>query len=91
MSNLLSLDWTFDLFVLCSFAAMNKTDVRNHFGTLEAVAQALNISRSAVSQWRETIPQGAAYKLQVITGGRLRVDAALYSKRRHRRAEALSP
>ena len=71
---------------------MKKTDVQNYFGSYEAVAQVLEISRSAVSQWPSVIPQGAAWKLQFITGGRLRVDTSLYVRRtRVKRAEAMSP
>jgi DNA-binding transcriptional regulator YdaS (Cro superfamily) len=60
---------------------MKKSDVRKYFKTLYAVAEVLGISPSAVSQWPEIIPQGAAYKLQFITGGRLVVDQTLYARR----------
>ena len=40
----------------------------------------LGISRQAVDQWGEAVPEGSAYKLQVITGGRLQVDPACYKK-----------
>lgn len=59
---------------------MLKTDVRAHFGTLEAIAKAIGITKSAVSQWPKVIPQGPAYKLQFVTGGILRVDPALYPR-----------
>jgi hypothetical protein len=57
---------------------MLKADVIKHFGALESIAQALNISKSAVSQWGKVVPEGTAYKLQVITGGRLQVIPSLY-------------
>jgi hypothetical protein len=60
---------------------MYKADVKEHFGSLDAIASVLNISKSAVSQWPDLIPRGAAYELQVITGGKLTVNAALYAKR----------
>jgi transcriptional regulator with XRE-family HTH domain len=61
---------------------MKKDDVIRHFGgTQVKVAEALGITKSAVSQWPETVPEGIAYKLQVITGGMLRVDPAVYEKR----------
>lgn len=59
---------------------MKKTTVIEHFGTATAVAEALHISPQAVSKWPEIIPEGAAYKLQVITAGRLAVDPSLYAK-----------
>lgn len=61
---------------------MLKRDVKRHFGSLEAIAQALGITKSAVSQWPERVPQGAAYKLQFITSGKLRVNPALYERKR---------
>lgn len=59
---------------------MLKKDVKRHFKTLDAIAKALRITKSAVSQWPEIVPKGAAYELQVITGGVLTVDASLYAK-----------
>lgn len=59
---------------------MLKADVLKHFGTLETIAQALKISRSAVSQWGVIVPEGSAYKLQVLTGGRLQVKPDLYEE-----------
>jgi hypothetical protein len=60
---------------------MRKNQVYKHFGSLQAIAAALSITKSAVSQWDAIVPKGAAYELQCITGGALRVDAKLY---RHR-------
>ena len=58
---------------------MRKSDVIAHFGgTQTKVAEALGITKSAVSQWPDVIPEGMAYKLQVITAGMLRVDPSLY-------------
>lgn len=59
---------------------MLKSDVKAHFGTLEAIAQAIGVSKSAVGQWPERVPQGSAYKLQFVTGGKLQVDPAMYPK-----------
>lgn len=59
---------------------MLKTDVKRHFGSLEAIAQAIGVSKAAISQWPEIVPQGAAYKLQVRTRGRLKVNPALYPR-----------
>lgn len=63
--------------------------VLEHFDDdIHAVARALGITRQAVEQWGEVIPEGAAYKLQIITGGRLQVDAELYRRLKRRRASA---
>ena len=57
---------------------MRKEDVIQHFGSEVAVAEALEISRQAVNKWPDTVPEGVAYKLQVMTAGLLRVDPADY-------------
>lgn len=57
---------------------MRKSDVLSHFNSTKAVCKALGITKSAVSQWGDVIPEGTAYKLQFITGGILRVDPNLY-------------
>lgn len=62
---------------------MKKSVAISHFGTAIRLAKALNISKGAVSQWDDVIPEGSAYKLQVITGGMLQVDASLYKKPAH--------
>jgi hypothetical protein len=57
---------------------MLKSDVMKQFETYQDVADVLGITRSAVQQWGELVPETSAYKLQVITAGRLRVDPSLY-------------
>lgn len=57
---------------------MRKSDAIEHFGSATALAEALKISKGAVSQWGETVPEGSAYKLQFITGGKLQVDTSRY-------------
>lgn len=47
----------------------------DYFGTKAAIADALGIKRSAVSQWGETIPKGRAYQIEVLTDGKLKVDS----------------
>ena len=51
-----------------------------HFGNRRKLAEALGITSQAVSQWakRGQIPEGMAYKLEVITGGALKVNPADY-------------
>lgn len=54
---------------------MQKSAVLEHFGTVTATAKALGISHVAVSKWDETIPQGRAYQIEVLTGGKLKASA----------------
>lgn len=70
--------------------AMLKSDVKAHFGTLEAIAKAIGVTKSAVGQWPERVPQGAAYKLQFVTGGILRVDPSLYPRLTKKTPEKLA-
>ena len=51
---------------------MKKTDVINHFRSAAELAKKLNISEAAISQWGETIPQGRAYQIEVLTAGKLK-------------------
>lgn len=58
---------------------MRKADVLAHFGSSQAaVARALNITKSAVSQWPDLVPLKSALRLQALTNGQLTVDMALY-------------
>lgn len=71
-------------------ARMKTQDAIAHFGVdrgaRSRLAEALGISPGAVSQWGETVPEGQAYKLQVITKGALMVDPGLYSRAKARTA-----
>lgn len=60
---------------------MLKADVIDHFKTPSAVAEALGVTPAAISAWEEVVPEGSAYKLQVLTNGKLKVDPALYLDR----------
>lgn len=53
---------------------MKKIDAINYFGSAAEMAKRLNISEAAISQWGETIPQGRAYQIEVLTGGKLKAD-----------------
>lgn len=68
---------------------MLKQTAIDHFGSASKLADALGVTDSAVSLWKEIIPEGSAYKLQVITGGALRVDQSAY-KNRAKRGQTLS-
>ena len=59
---------------------MTRTQALAYFGgTHEALAQALKISRPAVTQWGETIPEVRQYQIRAITEGQLELDANLLS------------
>jgi len=60
---------------------VTKADVLAHYKTGKAVAEALGLSESAVSQWPESIPRLRAFELERITGGVLRVDGACAAKK----------
>lgn len=57
---------------------MYKDAVYRHYKSFKAIAEALGITKSAVSQWPKVVPEGAAYKLQALTRGKLKVNARLY-------------
>lgn len=58
---------------------MLKADVLAHFDNSPvAVARAINLTRSAVNQWKRVVPLDKALRLQAATHGELRVDPALY-------------
>ena len=58
---------------------MYKTDALAFFNDNGAeLARFLGITRKAVAAWPEIVPEGSAYKLEVRTGGGLKVDPALY-------------
>lgn len=60
---------------------MKKDTAIEHFGSASALADALGIRPASVSEWGELVPEGRAYQLQVLTGGKLSVDPSLYAKR----------
>jgi DNA-binding transcriptional regulator YdaS (Cro superfamily) len=60
---------------------MLKETAVQHFGGAAALARALGRTPSAVTEWGEIIPEGMAYKIQVITGGLLQVDQSMYQKK----------
>lgn len=59
---------------------MKIAEAEQHFGNRRKLAEALGITSQAVSQWakRGQIPQGMAYKLQVVTNGALKVNPSDY-------------
>lgn len=51
---------------------MNKQDAIQHFGSSTKLAQALGISKQAVSQWEDELPIGRQYQIEVVTEGKLK-------------------
>ncbi len=61
---------------------MYTDDAVQHFGGRRQLAEALGISRQAVEQWGKVVAQGVAWRLQVMTGGKLVVDETKYKRRK---------
>lgn len=58
---------------------MRKTDVIRYFGGSQvAVARALGMTKSAVSQWPDLVPLKSALRAQAASKGELSVDMSLY-------------
>lgn len=57
---------------------MYKKDVLNYYGTLVKLAEILKISPSAISQWKNIIPERQAYRLQRLSNNALTVNPELY-------------
>jgi DNA-binding transcriptional regulator YdaS (Cro superfamily) len=60
---------------------MKTKDAVQFYGGRRAVAEAIGISVQSVAQWRERVPLGSAYKLQVATKGKLLVNISMYRKK----------
>ena len=60
---------------------MRKDQVIEHFqGKPVLVAKALKLTRSAISQWGEIVPEAQAMKLERLTGGALVYNPAVYEQ-----------
>lgn len=57
---------------------MRTSDVLAYYRTATAAARAVGVTKSAVSQWGEFVPEGKAYRYQKITRGKLKVDESVY-------------
>jgi DNA-binding transcriptional regulator YdaS (Cro superfamily) len=59
---------------------MKIQQAETHFGNRRKLAEALGITSQAISQWgkRGQIPEGVAYKLEVLTKGVLKVNPVDY-------------
>lgn len=54
---------------------MTKKEAVNYFGSASRVAEALNLTRAAVSQWPEVVPELRQLQLERITGGKLKAES----------------
>lgn len=52
---------------------MKKSDAIAHFGSVKKLADALKLWPQTVYLWKDEVPELIAYKLQVITDGKLKV------------------
>jgi hypothetical protein len=50
------------------------------FGTKAAIAKALGISKQAINEWDDVVPEGRAYQLEVVTNGALKACPHHYSQ-----------
>lgn len=65
---------------------MKTKDAIAHFGTATAVADAVGISKAAVSQWGDRVPVASALMLERVTDGKLRFNLADYRRVPHHQA-----
>ena len=63
---------------------MKTIDAVQYFGSRQAIADILGISRQAVYAWGPVVARGAAYRLQVMTKNELVVDEAKYKRKKAR-------
>ncbi|MDN2661821.1 Cro/CI family transcriptional regulator [Psychromonas sp. 14N.309.X.WAT.B.A12] len=53
---------------------MKKIDAIKYFGSVNKLAESLNITKSAISQWPSKVPRGRACEIQILTKGKLKAD-----------------
>jgi len=53
---------------------MRTDEAIKHFGGVRELARVLETSTQAIYKWGKRVPRGRAFELQVITGGKLRVE-----------------
>jgi hypothetical protein len=61
---------------------MTLEEARDYFGNYAKLAKALDIHRSAVTQWSGEVPEARQLELQKITKGALKADAKILAKYR---------
>ncbi|WP_234082954.1 Cro/CI family transcriptional regulator [Enterobacter quasiroggenkampii] len=60
-------------------------DAIKFFGTRMKLAKAASVDPSAVSQWKELVPEARAHRLEEASGGVLTYDKTIYDQ--HRKAK----
>lgn len=53
---------------------MRKSDVIEYFGSVSAVANALELTTQAVSMWPEIVPRNRQWQIDVLTEGKLKAE-----------------
>jgi hypothetical protein len=52
-------------------------DAIRFYGSVTALAKALGISRAAIYQWGDAVPESSSWKLQALSDGKLMASAAV--------------
>lgn len=53
-------------------------------GAKAATARALGLTKQALTHWGELVPESIAYKVQVLSRGKLKVNPKLYEQAKER-------
>ena len=53
---------------------MKTQDAIKHFGGRQQLADVLGITRPAIYEWGETVPELRQYQIEVLSGGALRAE-----------------
>jgi len=53
---------------------MKKADAIEHFGGEVPLAKALGITPEAIYQWKERVPRGRAFQIEILTNGVLKAN-----------------
>lgn len=60
---------------------MTFEEVKAHYGSVRAIAQALQLSSQAIYQWPEQIPLVNQVRLEQLTQGALKAEVPVYQPR----------
>ena len=63
-------------------------EVIEHFGGITALADKLNVSTQAISQWDGLIPETRAFQIEVLSEGRFKASKLPVRRRRSSSVEA---
>ncbi|WP_394230170.1 Cro/CI family transcriptional regulator [Shewanella colwelliana] len=55
---------------------MKTKDAISYFGNKSSLAKVLELSKSAISQWPEDVPELRAYQIEHLTKGKLKAKAS---------------